>query len=71
MTRTFLVSLNLTDTSDMPGLAQDISDDLNAAGHNVISVHPWGTPLESLQASALGILPQNSPAAEPPIPPQQ
>lgn len=65
MTRTFLLALNVTNSSDMTGLADDIANDLHSTGHDVISVHPWGTPLQSLQASALGILP-NSPAEEPP-----
>jgi len=41
---TFLVALNLDDLSDLPGIAQEISDDLTQAGFEVKEVAPWQRP---------------------------
>lgn len=67
MTRTFLVALNLTDTSDMAGQANELHDDLETAGHDVVSVKPWGSPLDQLTPTPI-VLPQVSPVE--PAPPQ-
>lgn len=45
MTRTFLVAINFDDsTLDLVGEAADLREDLEHAGHDVLSVHPWAAP---------------------------
>ena len=41
---TFLIAINLDDLSDLPGVAQEINDDLNQSGFEVLSVAPWARP---------------------------
>lgn len=41
---TFLATVNLDDLSDLPGVAQEISDDLQQSGFEVVSVAPWARP---------------------------
>lgn len=43
MTVTFLVELNLDDTTDLANVAGDIEEDLSA-NFEVISVKPWARP---------------------------
>lgn len=43
MNVTFLVELNLDDTTDLANTAMDIEDDLNE-NFEVISVKPWARP---------------------------
>jgi hypothetical protein len=38
----FIVTVNLDDTSDLPGVAAEIGDDLT--NFEVIEVHPWARP---------------------------
>lgn len=41
---TFLVKINIQDVSQLSSIAEDISDDLISAGHDVASVVPWARP---------------------------
>lgn len=50
MTRTFLVALDLSPTSDLPTIAADILDDLTESGFSVTSVSPWGQAPTSVNA---------------------
>lgn len=57
MTHTFLVAVNLSDGSfDPSGEADDIRDDLEHAGHDVVSVKMWQAP--SLGKATLPPMPQ-------------
>lgn len=49
---TFLVHLNMQDASaiGMSSVAEDIAHDLEAAGHDVLSVAPWMRPTLSQSA---------------------
>jgi hypothetical protein len=44
MNVTFIVTINLDDTSDLPGTAAEIEDDLNNSGFEVTMVHAWARP---------------------------
>ena len=44
MQTTFLVKVEIMDVTEIPGVAEDIEDDLLSAGHDVISVEPWARP---------------------------
>jgi hypothetical protein len=48
----FITTLKLDDLSDLPGIAQEISDDLQQGGFDVVTVVPWQRP--SLQQPAVG-----------------
>jgi hypothetical protein len=41
---TFLATVNLDDLSDLPGVAQEINDDLTQSGFEVVQVAPWARP---------------------------
>jgi hypothetical protein len=63
-TATFLVTLNIEDTSMIPQYAADIDDDLAESGYDVVEVKPWARP-------SLGIAPEEAPifgGMEPPPP---
>lgn len=48
----FIVKLDLPDTTNLPGLALELQDDLADAGHVVLSVQPWARPtLETIGSS--------------------
>jgi hypothetical protein len=40
----FIVTVNLDDTSDLPGVASEIEDDLTNGGFDVTMVHAWQRP---------------------------
>jgi len=40
----FIVTLNLDDLSDLPGVAAEVSDDLEHSGFEVTNVQPWARP---------------------------
>jgi hypothetical protein len=43
----FIVTVNLDDTSDLPGVALEIEDDL--VNFEVVEVHPWARPSLTIQ----------------------
>jgi hypothetical protein len=53
MNVTFLVTINLDDLSDLPGVAAEIQDDIENSGFEVLSVAPWARPALTQQ----GIMP--------------
>lgn len=70
MTRTLLVALNVSDGSLLTDLAVDIETDLTSAGHDVVSVRPWGSPLDQLTPNAPAtpiVLPPSSPVEPAPL----
>lgn len=72
MTRTLLVALNVTDGSLLTDLAVDIENDLTSAGHDVVSVRPWGSPLDQLTPNApITLSPTPSLSPVEPAPPQE
>jgi hypothetical protein len=51
----FILTVNLDDTSDLPGIASEIEDDL--ANFEVISVHPWARPSLAIQGPSVTAVP--------------
>lgn len=43
---TYLVAVNIEDVSTIADQAADIQDDLESAGHDVVSVKPWARPTQ-------------------------
>lgn len=48
---TFLLKLNIDDVSQIPGTAEDLAQDLEHSGHDVVSVVPWARPSNPLLAN--------------------
>jgi hypothetical protein len=72
MTRTLLLALNVSDGSLLSDLAVDVENDLIAAGHDVVSVRPWGSPLDQLTPTTPITLPTATPLSPvEPAPPQE
>lgn len=44
MTRTFLVTLEISSSDDPSIIAEDLLSDLLADGHPALSVSPWSAP---------------------------
>jgi hypothetical protein len=57
MTVTFLVAINLDDLTSLPDVALDLQDDLESAGHDVVSVNPWARPTQQPAQNPLAALP--------------
>lgn len=45
MTATLLVTLEISDPSELQLVSDDVHDDLVAAGHDVVDVKPWFRPV--------------------------
>jgi hypothetical protein len=53
----FIVTINLDDLSDLPGLAEEIQQTLDEAGFETKSVAPWARP--ALQQQGIVPMSQN------------
>ena len=64
---TFLVAVNVEDLTSLPDQALDIQDDLESAGHDVVSVKPWARPSQqaSIDAFSTLIQPQQTQLEQP------
>lgn len=54
---TYLVAVNIEDLSTITDQALDIQDDLESAGHDVVSVKPWARPSQQAPIDAFAAAP--------------
>jgi hypothetical protein len=64
MNVTFIVTINLDDTSDLPGTAAEIEDDLNNSGFEVTAVHAWARPSLAVAPPTVPTTTQQQPTQE-------
>lgn len=60
----FILKLEISDVSAIPGTAEDLEQDLTNAGHDVISCVPWARPTAPTLANPL-LMPQSP--SQPPL----
>lgn len=68
MTRAFILMLDTGSDTDFPSIAEDVSSDLTAAGHNVVYVHVFAGDPTGIPPAPAPTAPFHIPTPTPTIP---